>query len=170
MIISSVFVFKFLKIIGILLGAWLTTWLLKHVLKAILRQLEATRPLARFRERTETIRSLFNSLISLIIWFTALGFVLLELGVNIGPLLAGAGVVGVALGFGSQTLVKDFLSGVFLVLEDQFDKGDKVEIVGVTGVVRKVGLRILILEDAEGNFHYISNSQINKVKRFKKSV
>ena len=167
-IISSAAFATLLKIMGIMVGAWVAAWVLKHIIKFALQRLEGTQRLAQFRQRTETVRSLLNSIISVAFLLLALAFILMELGINIVPLLAGAGVAGVALGFGAQTLVKDFLNGLFLVLEDQFDKGDKVEILDMVGTVRKVGLRTLMLEDAEGNLHYIANGQITHVKRFKK--
>ena len=86
-----------------------------------------------------------------------------ELGINIAPLVASAGVIGVALGFGAQTLVKDFLSGVFLVSEDQFGVGDIVDLGPATGTVEEVGLRITRVRDSSGIVWYVRNGEILRV-------
>ncbi len=92
------------------------------------------------------------------------GFVVLsELGINTGPLLAGAGVLGVALGFGSQTLVKDFLTGLFIILEDNFSVGDVVRIGDNAGLVESMTIRTVRLRDAQGNLHILPFSEINRI-------
>jgi len=83
-----------------------------------------------------------------------------ELGINITPLLAGAGVLGVAIGFGAQNLIRDFLSGLFIFLEDQFNQGDVVEIAGRSGVVEEINLRRTVLRDLDGILHIIPNGEI----------
>jgi moderate conductance mechanosensitive channel len=93
--------------------------------------------------------------------------VLAELTLNIGPLLASAGILGVALGFGAQTLVKDFLSGIFMILEDQYGVGDVVELGqsagGATGTIEAVGLRVTRLRDVHGTVWYIRNGEVLRV-------
>lgn len=125
----------------------------------------AVNPLANVRraQRSRTIGSVLRSVASLVIGATALLMILVELGVNIAPLLASAGVVGVAIGFGAQSLVKDFLSGMFLILEDQYGVGDKVTIGDVNGTVESIALRITKVRDAEGTLWYLRNGDVLKV-------
>jgi small-conductance mechanosensitive channel len=82
------------------------------------------------------------------------------LGINMGPLLASAGIAGVAIGFGAQTLVKDFINGFFILVENQYDIGDVIRIAGVQGTVEMMTLRRTILRDADGTVHNVPSSQI----------
>jgi small conductance mechanosensitive channel len=84
-------------------------------------------------------------------------------GINVGPLLASAGILGVAVGFGAQTLVKDYISGIFLILEDQFGLGDEVEIGTIHGTVVDVALRVTQVRDSDGRLWYIRNGEILNV-------
>jgi small conductance mechanosensitive channel len=110
--------------------------------------------------RAETVTRLLKSIITGTIWTLALITILAVLGVDVGPILASAGIVGVALGFGAQTLVKDFISGIFLILEDQYGLGDEVTIGTTRGVVDEVALRTTRIRDAEGVLWYIRNGEI----------
>jgi small-conductance mechanosensitive channel len=94
--------------------------------------------------------------------------VLKQIGVEIGPILASAGVVGVAVGFGAQNLVQDIIGGFFILVEDQIRVGDVVNIKGKGGLVEKVGLRMIILRDYDGSVHYIRNGQIDIVSNMTK--
>jgi small-conductance mechanosensitive channel len=89
--------------------------------------------------------------------------ILSEFGLNLGPLIASAGVIGVALGLGAQTLVRDILSGIFMLVEDQYGVGDQVSVLDVTGVVETVGLRITTVRDSEGTIWYLRNGEILKI-------
>jgi small-conductance mechanosensitive channel len=89
--------------------------------------------------------------------------ILSEFGLNLGPLIASAGVIGVALGLGAQTLVRDILSGIFMLVEDQYGVGDQVNVLDVTGVVETVGLRITTVRDSEGTIWYLRNGEILKI-------
>ncbi len=104
----------------------------------------------RRRQRAETIGSVLSSIASFVIFGLAFVTVLAELGVNLGPILASAGVAGVALGFGAQSLVRDFLSGIFMILEDQYGVGDLIDTGEAVGTVEEVGLRVTRLRDASG--------------------
>jgi moderate conductance mechanosensitive channel len=86
-----------------------------------------------------------------------------EFGFDLGPLIASAGVVGVALGLGAQTLVRDVLSGIFMLIEDQYGVGDEVDVLEVQGIVEKVGLRVTIVRDGSGTLWYLRNGEILKV-------
>ena len=86
-----------------------------------------------------------------------------ELGVNIAPIIASAGIIGVALGFGAQTLVKDFLSGIFMIFEDQYGVGDVVDVGEASGTVEAVSLRVTRLRDVNGTVWYVRNGEILRV-------
>jgi small-conductance mechanosensitive channel len=117
----------------------------------------------RREQRAEAIGQLLKSGFSLLVWGTSALLVLTRLGVDIGPLLASAGVVGVALGFGAQTLVKDYLSGIFLIIEDQFGVGDVVDVGEVIGTVEEITLRTTRLRDMSGVVWYVRNGEIIRV-------
>jgi len=122
-----------------------------------------TRSRERRRQRAETMGSLLRSIASAAIWSIAFVMVLGVLGLPIAPLLTGAGVAGVALGFGAQTLVKDFLSGIFMILEDQYGVGDVVDVGEASGTVEAVGLRVTRLRDVSGTVWYVRNGEILRV-------
>jgi small conductance mechanosensitive channel len=114
-------------------------------------------------QRAETMGSLLKSIASIVI-FTIFGITAIaELGYPVGPLIASAGVVGVALGFGAQSLVKDFLSGIFMIFEDQYGVGDAVDLGEAGGTVEAVGLRVTRLRDVEGTVWYVRNGEIIRV-------
>jgi len=114
-------------------------------------------------QRAETMGSLLKSIASIVI-FAIFGITAIaELGYPVGPLLASAGVVGVALGFGAQSLVKDFLSGIFMIFEDQYGVGDSVDLGEAGGTVEAVGLRVTRLRDVEGTVWYVRNGEILRV-------
>jgi small-conductance mechanosensitive channel len=117
----------------------------------------------RRAQRAQTIGSVFKSIVSFIVFGLAFMMILGELGVNLGPILASAGIVGVAIGFGAQNLVKDFLSGVFMMLEDQYGVGDVVDTGEAVGTVEAVGLRITTLRDVNGTVWYVRNGEILRV-------
>ena len=91
------------------------------------------------------------------------------LGINIAPILAGAGIIGVAVGLGSQTMIKDFISGIFMVVEDQYSKGDRVKINTVEGVIEDMSLRAVILRDDNGVLYYIPNSSVSMIANYSKA-
>jgi small conductance mechanosensitive channel len=117
----------------------------------------------RREQRARAIGQLLRSALALIIWGTAVLLILTELGVNVAPLMASAGVVGVALGFGAQTLVKDYLSGFFLIIEDQYGVGDLVDLGPVVGNVEEVALRVTRVRDLTGVVWYVRNGEILRV-------
>ncbi len=117
----------------------------------------------RRRQRAQALGSVLRSLASAIIFGVAAMMVLGELGVNLAPLIASAGIVGIALGFGAQNLVKDFIAGLFMLLEDQYGVGDVVDFGEASGTVEAVGLRITTLRDGRGVIWYIRNGEIVRV-------
>ena len=117
----------------------------------------------RQKERAKTTSSVLKSTLNGTIWLIAVFMILSEFGLNLGPLIASAGVIGVALGLGAQTLVRDILSGIFMLVEDQYGVGDKVDVLEVQGVVETVGLRITTVRDSKGTIWYLRNGEILKV-------
>jgi moderate conductance mechanosensitive channel len=172
-------------LIGVtLLVAFLATWLLRrtvgavtsHALTAAERHssdstTRASRILAaaaglsreRYAQRTATLGSLLRSIINVtMITITALT-VLSILDVPLGPLLTSAGIGGVAFAFGAQSLVKDYLSGIFMIVEDQYGVGDTIDTGAVSGTVEEVGLRITKLRDGSGQIWYVRNGEITRI-------
>ena len=117
----------------------------------------------RARQRALTMSAVLCNLATVAIFSVATLMVLSELGVNLAPLIAGAGIIGIAVGFGSQALVRDFISGMFLVIEDQFGVGDTVDLGEAKGVVERVTLRTTSLRDVEGNLWVVPNGEIRRV-------
>ena len=170
-----------IRVVLILLGAVLVRWLLlfmvRRVVKGVIassrtrsKQLEfagveIASPLAQERlvQRTQTMGSVLRNFITWSVLILASTMLLSELGVQIGALAAGVGLLGAGIGFGAQTLVKDLLSGMFLVFEDQFGVGDSVNLGEVSGVVEAVGLRVTQVRDANGLLWYVRNGEINRV-------
>ena len=119
-----------------------------------------------FEKRSQTLSNMFSWAFGLVIGVIVLFMILSQLGINITPLLAGAGVAGIAIGFGAQSLVKDFVSGMFILLEDQFNKGDVIKIAGIAGMVEEVNLRRTVLRDLDGIVHNIPNGQITTASNY----
>lgn len=137
---------------------------------AMLRNLRGRIPSAsdqksaeRRLQRAQTIGSVLKSTVSivLLVWLSLA--VLNVLGVNIAPFIASAGVIGLAIGFGAQNLVRDFVTGVFMLLEDQYGVGDTVDLGDATGEVQSVGLRITTVRDIDGTLWYVRNGEIARV-------
>jgi moderate conductance mechanosensitive channel len=113
--------------------------------------------------RVETVAALIRSVVSAAVWTTAALMALSELGLNLGPLIAGAGIVGVAVGFGAQNLVRDFLSGIFMLMEDQYGVGDIIDAGPATGTVESIGLRTTRIRDVNGTVWHLPNGHIERV-------
>jgi small conductance mechanosensitive channel len=114
-------------------------------------------------QRTQALGSVLRSGVSIIVFTIAIVMILGEMGVSLGPILASAGIAGVALGFGAQNLVKDFLAGIFVVVEDQYGVGDVIDSGLATGTVEEVGLRITRLRDLNGVIWYVRNGEVVRV-------
>lgn len=114
------------------------------------------------KKRQDTLISLCTAILKVVVWLTAIYSIIRRFGVDPAPLLAGAGVVGFALAFGAQSLIKDFVSGVFIILENQYRVGDTVELNDAQGVVERITIRTTIVRDDDGSVHYIPNGTINK--------
>ncbi|MFW0785688.1 mechanosensitive ion channel family protein [Gordonia sp. CPCC 206044] len=137
--------------------------LLRHLRE---RAPSATRSAAvaeRRAQRARTIGSVLKSTVSIILLVWVVLSVLAVLGVNIAPFIASAGIVGLAIGFGAQNLVRDFVSGVFMLLEDQYGVGDFVDLGEASGEVESVGLRVTTVRDVDGTLWYVRNGEIVRV-------
>ena len=117
----------------------------------------------RSEQRARTLGTVLRSMASIAVYGLAVLISLGEFGINLGPMIAGAGIVGVAIGFGAQSLVRDFLTGIFMLLEDQYGVGDVVDVGSAVGVVEEVKLRTTQIRDINGSLWHIPNGQINRV-------
>jgi small-conductance mechanosensitive channel len=117
----------------------------------------------RSSQRVEALSTVLRSVVSFTVWTMALFMILGQLGIDLGPMLAGAGILGVAIGFGSQSLVKDFLAGIFILVEDQFGVGDIVDLGEAVGVVEVVSLRTTRLRAVDGTVWHVPNGEIARV-------
>ncbi len=118
---------------------------------------------ARLMQRTRTIASVLGNLATWGLMFTVISVVLSEAGVSPGAIFAGAGILGAGLGFGAQSLVRDLISGLFIVFEDQYGVGDSVDLGQASGVVESVGLRVTQVRDLEGTLWFVRNGEIGRV-------
>ncbi len=117
----------------------------------------------RSKQRAQALGTVLKSVASLVLYTMALMMALAEFDISLGPLIAGAGIVGVALGFGAQSLVRDFLSGIFMLVEDQYGVGDVVDVGDATGVVEEIRLRTTRLRDVNGTVWFIPNGEIRRI-------
>jgi len=152
-----------LHIIVILLLAWVLLLVSRKLIGLFRNFLKKSAGSAEDERRIETLARIFRYVATVLITLVAGMLVLSELDISIAPFLGAAGVVGIAVGFGAQSLVKDFFSGFFMLLENQVRVGDAVELAGKLGVVEEVTLRNTVLRDNEGNVHYIPNGEITVV-------
>ena len=121
------------------------------------------RTVARQKERARTLGSILKSTLNGTVWVIASAMMLSEFGLNLGPIIASAGVIGVALGLGAQTIVRDILAGIFMLVEDQYGVGDEIDVLEVKGSVESVGLRITTVRSSDGTLWYIRNGEVLKI-------
>ena len=151
------------KIVLILVGAYILIRVLRAIAnKSTDLQIRKLPPGVRVQQ-VRTVAGVLTSVGVFVISFVALLMVLGQLGLNLGPMLASAGIAGLAIGFGAQTLVHDFINGFFILLENQYDIGDTVRIAGVKGTVERMSLRNTVLRDEDGTVHIVPNSAIQIV-------
>lgn len=152
-----------LRIVTIVIITLIALKLVKIIPGRILATVKKRAEDTEAKKRLDTLNSLLNYLLSVTTMGIALIMILGEFGIAIGPILAAAGIAGVAIGFGAQHLVQDLISGFFILIDDQIRVGDVVQIAGQGGLVEKVNLRMTVLRDLAGNVHYVPNGQINLV-------
>jgi small conductance mechanosensitive channel len=140
--------------------------IIPHALRvAVERQMKGQEE-EEIEQRVDTLSSVFTGTLRGIIVLAALLTLLPLAGISIGPLLAGVGIIGLAVGFGAQSLVKDIISGLFILLDNEYSKGDVVTLAGTTGLVEDVGLRRTVMRDLDGVVHYIPNGEIGVASNF----
>jgi small-conductance mechanosensitive channel len=153
-----------LRIVLILIGAWVLVALLQRAIRTFRVHLQQRMSDPESQKRAETLGRVFRYLAAVVVSLVAGMLVLSELGISVAPILGAAGVVGLAVGFGAQSLVKDYFTGFFLLLEDQVRTGDVVRLSAEhAGVVEEVTLRHVRLRDYEGNVHFVPAGQITSV-------
>ena len=158
-----------IPILIILVTAFIATKILRSAVTRFERRFESTGAVpSEMEKRARTLTGLLNTTISVVIYAAAAMMIVTELGIAIGPLLAGAGIAGVAIGFGAQSLVKDVISGFFILLENQIRVGDVAQIAGIAGLVEAINLRTTRLRDLEGKVHIIPNGIIDVASNFTK--
>jgi small-conductance mechanosensitive channel len=163
-----------IRILAIIIGAVLVRSLLllsvRRVVKGVIAgmngkaaQASGLVANARVVQRSRTLGSVLSNFFTWTVVLVALSSILSELGVAVGALVAGAGILGAALGFGAQSLVRDLISGIFIVFEDQYGVGDSVDLGQATGVVESVGLRVTQVRDVSGVLWYVRNGEVVRV-------
>lgn len=120
------------------------------------------------KKRALTLSSVIRNLLNVVVWVIALMTILGQLGIEIGPLLAAAGIVGIAIGFAGQSIVKDVINGFFILLWDQIRVGDVIQTAGKGGLVENINLKMTVLRDLAGNVHFIPNGNIDVVTNMTK--
>jgi small conductance mechanosensitive channel len=146
--------------------AWLLLWLSRRVIRRI--EQRTAQPSAGVddldrRQRLKTLAAVCGAAFTGLVWVVATIYVLRRLGIDVTPIIASAGVVGLAVAFGAQALIKDFLSGFFILLENQFRVGDVVDLGGVSGSVEQITLRVTTLRDVQGTVHFVPNGILSRV-------
>lgn len=154
---------ELLRAIVILILAWLLMGLSSKLIRMFRRYMNSRADSIEKTRRIETLASVLRYIATVVISLVAGMLALSELGISIAPILGAAGVVGLAVGFGAQSLIKDYFNGFFLLLENQIHQGDVVEICGKSGLVEDITLRYVRLRDFEGSVHYIPNGLITTV-------
>ena len=161
-----------LKIILIIFLAYLANKLLQKLIYKAVRMSVATDPSSSSdaeKKREDTLISIFSTTLRIVFIIIVSMMALQEVGVEIGPLLAGAGIVGLALGFGGQYLIRDLISGLFIILENQYRIGDVVSFDNTGGLVEEITLRMTTIRDQDGTVHHIPHGEIKKVSNLSKN-
>lgn len=159
-----------IKVLGILIAliilSQMSRWIVKWLERLVPEKdsLQATEA----KKRAQTLGNILRHALLIVIFFIAILMILGELGIQLGPLLATAGIGALAIGFGAQGLVKDVISGFFIILENQYRIGDAIEVAGVSGLVESVSLRKTVLRDLEGRVHTVPNGEIKVVSNLSK--
>jgi len=151
------------RVLATIALAWLLHRLILHFIRAYGRTAASDPAHAEQSRRTETLARVFNNLATVVIVTVAGALILKEFGISATPILGAAGVIGIALGFGAQSLMKDYVAGFFLLFENQVARGDVIEVAGKSGTVEDVRLRYVQLRDYDGNVHFVPNGLITTV-------
>ncbi len=152
-----------LRVLAILLVSWIAVAVLQRAIRGLRLRIASRMDDREAVKRAETLGRVFRYLASVVVWLVAGTLVLSEVGISVAPILGAAGVVGLAVGFGAQSLVKDYFTGFFLLLENQIRQGDVVKLGEHAGLVEEVTLRYVRLRDYDGHVHFVPNGEIRTV-------
>jgi len=159
-----------IKVVGILIGLFVLSQASRWMVRWIEKWIPEKDPLqaSEIKKRAQTLGNILRHVFLILISFIAGLMILGELGIQLGPLLATAGIGARAIGFGAQSLVRDVISGFFIILENQYRIGDVIEVAGVSGLVESLNLRRTVLRDLKGRVHTIPNGEIKVVSNLSK--
>jgi small conductance mechanosensitive channel len=159
-----------IKVVGILIGLFVLSQASRWMVRWIEKWIPEKDPLqaSEIKKRAQTLGNILRHVFLILISFIAGLMILGELGIQLGPLLATAGIGALAIGFGAQSLVRDVISGFFIILENQYRIGDVIEVAGVSGLVESLNLRRTVLRDLKGRVHTIPNGEIKVVSNLSK--
>jgi len=146
-----------LKIIFILVAAYIINKIARKLIEKAVRKAIRGQDKEAEKKREDTLISIFNGTLKVVLWLIVVMMVLPVFGIEVGPILAGAGILGVALGFGAQYMIRDFLAGLFIILENQYRVGDVVCLDNTCGGVEAITLRKTVMRDLDGKVHHIPN-------------
>jgi moderate conductance mechanosensitive channel len=152
-----------LRVVGIVVVAWVASAALQRAIRSFRERVASRMDDSESVKRAETLGRVFRYLTSVVVWLVCGMLVLSEIGISVAPILGAAGVAGLAIGFGAQSLVKDYFNGFFLLLENQIRQGDVVKLGEHAGLVEEVTLRFVRLRDYDGNVHFVPNGEIRTV-------
>lgn len=162
------------RILLIAIAAWVLITVLQRAIRVVRSRIASRFDDAEAVKRAETLGRVFRYIVAIVVGAIAVMLILSELGISVAPILGAAGVVGLAVGFGAQSLVKDFFTGFFILFENQIRKGDVVKVADHGGLVEEVTLRYVRLRDYDGNVHFVPNgiitSVVNMSRGFAQSV
>lgn len=160
----------FVLIILMIISLWLLRFFIKRISSFIIKRAHMSETIDEFEatKRVKTLMGIIGGIGQIIIWTTAIFVILGRVGIDLRPILAGAGIIGLAVGFGAQELVRDFISGFFMLLENQVRTGDVALINGTGGLVEKIELRTIALRDFSGVVHIFQNGKINTISNMTK--
>jgi small-conductance mechanosensitive channel len=153
-------------LVAALIALWLTQRVLTPVLRVAIREHMGGQPEIEVKKRIDTLSHVLYTTIWIAVAMLAVVTILPEFGINAGPLIAGLGLVGLAVGFGAQNLVKDMINGLFILIENQYGVGDVVTVAGISGLVEDMNLRRTVLRDLDGVVHFIPHSQVDTASNF----
>lgn len=158
------------RILIVVIGGWLVVRAARLAIAKLQGRLTRRHALTDFewQRRATTLTGILNSVVTVVVAFVAVLMLLRELAIDVLPLLTGAGIAGLAIGFGAQNLVRDVISGFFLILEDQIRIGDLARINGIGGTVEQINLRTIVLRDAEGAVQVFPNGTVNTLANLSK--
>lgn len=158
-------------IIGVIIGAYLFHKFGTRLIDKIVRRVMVRGKYSSVyeeKQREDTLIRVLAKTLEIFLWISAILIILSEIGVNIGPLIAGAGIAGLAIGLGGKALIQDIIAGLFIIFENQYRVGDVVRLNGTAGQVEDITLRITIIRDLDGIVHYIPNGTITTASNYSK--